>query len=64
MAGVNASVVGVLAAALVDPVFTSSIHSLADFGLALAAFALLAYARVSPALVVGFAAIAATILAA
>jgi len=64
MAGINAGVVGILAAALVDPVFTGSVHSLADFGLALVAFALLAYARVSPVLVVGFAAIAATILAA
>ena len=41
MAGVNAAVVGVLVAALYDPVWTSAIHSKADFGLALAAFGLL-----------------------
>jgi len=52
MAGVNAAVVGVLAAALYDPVWTSAIGSIADFGLALAAFGLLVYARRSPVLVV------------
>jgi chromate transporter len=52
MAGANAAVVGVLGAALYDPVWTSAIHSRADFGLALAAFALLVHARVSPVLVV------------
>lgn len=57
MAGVNAAVVGVLAAALYDPVWTSSIHSRADFGLALAAFGLLVYARQSPVLVVALAAV-------
>jgi len=56
MAGINAAVVGVLVAALYDPVWTSAIHSRADFGLALAAFGLLLYARVSPAVVVGLAA--------
>lgn len=58
MAGINAAVVGVLGAALYDPVWTSAIHSRADFGLALAAFGMLAYARVSPVAVVGFAAVA------
>lgn len=58
MAGVNAAVVGLLGAALYDPVWTSSIHSKADFGLALAAFGLLVYARLSPALVVMLAALA------
>lgn len=52
MAGVNAAVVGMLVAALYDPVWTSAIHSRADFGLALAAFGLLVYARLSPVLVV------------
>lgn len=52
MAGVNAAVVGVLVAALYDPVWTSAIHSRVDFGLALAAFGLLVYARLSPVLVV------------
>jgi chromate transporter len=47
--GINASVVGLLAAALYNPVWTSAIHSLTDLGLALAAFGLLVYAKV-PAL--------------
>ncbi|MEW6705778.1 MAG: chromate efflux transporter [Pseudomonadota bacterium] len=58
MGGINAAVVGVLAAALYDPVWTSAIHSRADFGLALAAFGLLVHARLSPALVVALAALA------
>jgi chromate transporter len=58
MAGVNAAVVGVLAAALYDPVWTSAIHARSDFGLALAAFGLLVYGRVSPVFVVAFAALA------
>ena len=58
MGGVNAAVVGVLAAALYDPVWTSAIQSKADFGLALAAFGLLVYGRVSPVLVVAGAALA------
>lgn len=52
MAGINAAVVGVLAAALYDPVWTSAILGRADFGLALAAFGLLMYGRLSPLLVV------------
>ena len=64
MAGANAGVVGILAAAWVDPVFTGSIRSPADAGLALACFALLVLARLSPVWVVGFAALAATIFAA
>lgn len=63
LAGVNAAVVGVLGAALYDPVWTSAIHSRADFGLALAAFGLLVYARLSPVLVVGLAALAGWLLA-
>jgi chromate transporter len=57
MGGVNAAVVGVLAAALYDPVWTCAIHSKADFGLALAAFGLLVYGRVSPVVVVAGAAL-------
>ncbi|MCZ2089545.1 MAG: chromate efflux transporter, partial [Burkholderiales bacterium] len=52
MAGVNAGVVGLLLSALYDPVWTSAIHSREDFGLALVAFGLLVYARVSPVIVV------------
>jgi chromate transporter len=58
MAGVNAGVVGILLSALYDPVWTSAIHSRADFGLALATFGLLVYARVSPVIAVGLAAAA------
>ncbi|WP_460552916.1 chromate efflux transporter [Comamonas piscis] len=52
MAGINASVVGVLLAALYDPVWTSAIHSRLDVALALAAFGLLVFARLSPLWVV------------
>lgn len=62
MAGVNVAVVGVLGASLYDPVWTSAIHSKADFGVALAAFGLLVYARLSPVLVVLFAAFAGWLL--
>jgi len=58
MAGINAAVVGLLGAALYDPVWTSAIHSRADFGLALAAFGARLVARLSPALVVLLAAAA------
>jgi len=43
--GVNAAVVGLLLAALYDPVLTGAVHSPIDFALALAAFALLMVAR-------------------
>jgi chromate transporter len=56
MGGINAAVVGVLGAALYDPVWTGAIHSRADFALALAAFGLLVFARASPVLVVALAA--------
>jgi chromate transporter len=55
MAGINAGVVGLLLSALYDPVWTSAIHSRADFGLALASFGLLVCARASPLLVVALA---------
>lgn len=52
MAGINAGVVGILLAALYDPVWTSAIHGRTEFGIALLAFGLLVYAKVSPFLVV------------
>ena len=52
--GVNAAVVGILLAALYDPVFSGAIGSAADFALAAAAFALLSFWRVPPWLVVLF----------
>lgn len=57
MGGINAAVVGVLGAALYDPVWTSAIHSKADFGLALAAYGLLVFGKASPVIVVILAAI-------
>jgi len=62
MAGVNAGVVGILAAAWVDPVLESSVHTATDLLLALACFGLLLFARLSPVWVVGFAALAASVL--
>ncbi len=55
--GVNAAVVGLLLAALYDPVWTSAIRSPADFGLAITAFALLAFWKLPPWLVVALTAI-------
>jgi chromate transporter len=57
MAGVNAVVVGLLAAALWDPVLTSTVRQPSDWALVAAAFVFLAVARLPPWLVViGFAA--------
>ena len=50
--GVNAAVVGILLAALYDPVFTSSINHPTDFGIAIIAFGLLMYYKMAPWLVV------------
>lgn len=50
--GVNAAVVGLLLAALYNPVWTNGILSPGDFGLALAAFTLLVFWNVPPWLVV------------
>lgn len=58
MAGANAGVVGLLLAALYDPVWTNAIFGRADFAVALAAFALLVHARLSPLLVVLLSALA------
>jgi chromate transporter len=50
--GINAAVVGLLVAALYNPVWTSAISGPADFGLALLAFGLLAFWKWPPWLVV------------
>jgi chromate transporter len=50
--GVNAAVVGLLAAALYDPVWSSSVRSPADVALALGGCVLLTLGRVAPWLVV------------
>ena len=52
MIGVNAAVVGLLLAALYDPVWTSGVLSVRDFVVALAAFALLVSWKLPPWLVV------------
>ena len=48
----NAAVVGLLLAALYQPVWTSAVRGPADFALALVALGLLAFWRVPPWLVV------------
>ena len=58
LAGVNAAVVGILLAALYDPVWTGAIHTPIDFAIALTAFILLVPARLPPVLVVALAALA------
>jgi chromate transporter len=52
IAGVNAAVVGLLGAALYDPVWTSAVRGPVDVAIALVGFALLAAWRASPLLVV------------
>jgi len=52
MAGTNAAVVGVLGAALYDPVWTSAVRAPTDFALALAGFVLLVVWKAPPWLVV------------
>jgi chromate transporter len=58
MRGVNASVVGLLAAALYSPVWTSSVATPADFAIALAGFVLLTVWRAPPLIVVMLGAVA------
>jgi chromate transporter len=50
--GINAAVVGILLAALYQPVWTSAIHAPADFALGLLAFGLLVIWKVPPWIVV------------
>lgn len=50
--GINAAVVGLLLAALYSPVWSSTIKTPIDFGLALIVFGLLAFWRLPPWLVV------------
>jgi chromate transporter len=60
--GINAAVVGLLLAALYDPVWTSAITGPADFGLALLAFGLLAFWRWPPWLVVAISALGGSVI--
>ncbi|MBP2079117.1 chromate transporter [Oceanobacillus polygoni] len=50
--GVNASVVGILIAALYDPIWTSSIHAPIDFALASILFSMLVYWKLPPWVIV------------
>lgn len=52
LAGINAAVVGLLLAALYQPVWTSAIRAAPDFGLAVVALVALAFWRIPPWLVV------------
>ncbi|MBI4220290.1 MAG: chromate efflux transporter [Chloroflexi bacterium] len=61
--GVNAAVVGILLAALYDPIFTNSVRTPADFSLAIALFGLLMFWKLPPWIVVVLAALGAEVLA-
>ncbi len=63
MRGVNAAVVGLLGAALYNPVWTTTVHTPRDFGIALVGFVLLVAWRVPPLVVVAFSAAAGTVMA-
>jgi hypothetical protein len=63
MRGVNAAVVGLLGAALYNPVWTSAVKSPGDFGIALVGFVLLTVWRTPPLVVVAVSAIGGIVLA-
>jgi chromate transporter len=63
MRGINAAVVGLLGAALYNPVWTSSVRTPADFGLALIGFVLLSAWRAPPIFVVAIGALGGIVLA-
>ncbi len=63
MRGVNAAVVGLLGAALYNPVWTTTVHGPRDFGIALVGFVLLTAWRAPPLLVVAFSALAGVLAA-
>ena len=63
MRGVNAAVVGLLGAALYNPVWTSSVKTAGDFGIALSGFVLLTVWRAPPLVVVIISALGGIILA-
>ncbi len=60
--GVNAAVVGILLAALYDPVWTKAIHTPYDVCLALAAFGLLMLWKLPPWIIVLFSAVGGTLI--
>jgi chromate transporter len=62
MRGINAAVVGLLGAALYDPLWVSSVRSAGDFAVALAGFVLLTAWRMPPLIVVILGALAGVFL--
>ena len=62
MAGVNAAVVGLLASALYDPVWTGAVRGPADFAVAATGFAALVVWRAPPLVVVLMTAAAGVVL--
>ena len=62
MRGVNASVVGILGAALYTPIWTSVVQQPADFAVALIGFVLLLAWRTPPLIVVAFCALSGVVL--
>jgi len=64
VAGINAAVVGLLAAAFYDPVWTSAVGSALDAGIAIVGFAMLAAWRLPPLAVVAWCIAAAAVRAA
>ncbi len=62
LAGVNAGVVGLLLAALYNPVWTNAIHRPQDFGLAVLAFVALSFWKLPPWLVVASSGVAGVVL--
>lgn len=63
MRGVNAAVVGLLGAALYNPVWTSSVKGPEDFGIALVGFVLLTVWQTPPVVVVAISALGGVVLA-
>jgi chromate transporter len=63
IAGVNAAGVGLLGAALYDPVWTSAIRTPADIAIGILAFTMLVAWRASSLAVVGFCILAAVAVA-
>lgn len=64
LTGINASVVGILIAALYNPVWMSAIKSTVDFCIAIAAFGLLVIWKLPPWIVVLFSAVAGAVISA
>ena len=62
MRGLNAAVVGVLAAALYTPLWTSAVHHYADYVLVIAGFVLLTVAKLPSWLVVAGSAVTGIIM--